>query len=405
MPGLVHGRLLVTTSTLPLTREGSEPRFVWDLAFHLQPHFDEVHVLAPGHPAAPAREDWNGVRIHRFTYAWPRAWQTLCYGAGIPQNLRRRPWLWTQAPVFTVLQAAAVRRICRAHGITVVNSHWLVFQGLAAAAVRRGSPFRHVTHIHAAELYALLRLPRRVGGGVGRFIARRCDDVVCESTYVRERLDELLGAPSHARISCMGVNARTFGSAANAAPRAANILFVGRLVEKKGVEYLLRAMPEVRRRLPAATLRVVGGGPLEPPLKALAGELGLLAGPAPAVDFLGPLPHASVVRLLETTDVCTIPSIVDSRGETEGMPTVILEAMAAGKRVVASRVNGTPDVVADGENGWLCRPADPADLADKLAAALTSDDARIPERALATAARYDWPVLAERYAAFLKGVP
>jgi glycosyltransferase involved in cell wall biosynthesis len=100
--------------------------------------------------------------------------------------------------------------------------------------------------------------------------------------------------------------------------------------------------------------------------------------------------------------VVVVPSIIDSRGETEGMPTVILEAMAAGKRVVASDVDGIPDVVRHGRNGWLVKPRDPISLAAGLCQALRDpDDTRILE-ARKTAEHYAWPALSRRYADCLR---
>jgi glycosyltransferase involved in cell wall biosynthesis len=93
-----------------------------------------------------------------------------------------------------------------------------------------------------------------------------------------------------------------------------------------------------------------------------------------------------------------VPSIIDSRGETEGMPTVVIEAMAAGVPVVGSAVDGIPDIIRHGENGWLCREKDPEHLAETILAALDqSDDQRIRRAAAQTAEQHDWPRVAERY--------
>lgn len=83
------------------------------------------------------------------------------------------------------------------------------------------------------------------------------------------------------------------------------------------------------------------------------------------------------------------------------MPTVLLEAMAAGRLVVASRVNGIPDVLKDGVNGWLCEPRDPADLATKIMEALDYGKTSIPDAARKTAEFYDWATLGARYATML----
>ncbi|MDA1086058.1 MAG: glycosyltransferase [Verrucomicrobia bacterium] len=391
--------LLITTSTFPRSETDSMPRFVYDLAQGLTKHYDRVHVLAPGGENLASEEVMRDVVVHRFTYALPRSLQKLAYGEGMVQNLQRYPWAWFLVPSYIISQCMAVRKICRQNKVSVVNSHWMVFQGLVGGLARRAEGYRHVLHIHAAGLYILFRLPRCLGGAIGRFIIKRTDHVICESSYVREKLEELTGQASGASISCMGVDTFLFCGRKSVEEDPDTLLFVGRLVEKKGVTYLLQAMLEVRSKRPKAELTIVGSGQLKESLQREARELGLLG---EGVTFAGGMPHAELVKLMERSKVVAIPSIIDSRGETEGMPTVILEALAMGKNVVASRVNGTPDVIVHGRNGWLAEPETPKDLAEKLIDALQSSDASIHAEARATGEHYDWGVLSARYHSFLE---
>jgi len=145
------------------------------------------------------------------------------------------------------------------------------------------------------------------------------------------------------------------------------LLFVGRLRIRKGVEVLLEALRELRRRVPQAVLRIAGDGEHRERLECRTAGLGLES----AVSFLGTCDAARVRALLRGAAALVVPSIY------EGMPLVVLEAMAAGVPVVASRVSGIPEVVVDGETGWLVPPEDPEALAGALAQVLTdSDEAR-----------------------------
>lgn len=139
------------------------------------------------------------------------------------------------------------------------------------------------------------------------------------------------------------------------------LLFVGRLRIRKGVEVLLEALRELRRRGPGAVLRIAGDGEHRGRLERRSAELGL----GPAVVFLGACDAARVRALLRGAAALVVPSTY------EGMPLVVLEAMESGVPVVASRVSGIPEVVVDGETGWLVPPEDPEALARTLEAVLT----------------------------------
>lgn len=138
------------------------------------------------------------------------------------------------------------------------------------------------------------------------------------------------------------------------------LLFVGRLRVRKGVEVLLAALARLRAAHPAARLAVAGDGEHRRALERTARRMGV----AEAVDFLGRCDAARVRALLAGARVLAVPSIY------EGMPLVVLEAMDAGVPVVASRVSGIPEVVADGATGWLVPPEDPEALAAALGEAL-----------------------------------
>ncbi len=151
-----------------------------------------------------------------------------------------------------------------------------------------------------------------------------------------------------------------------------HVLFLGRLVPEKGVEYLVRAMAHVRRKRPLAKLSVVGGGPELERLQALAAELGLGDG----VIFHGKVPHEEVRAYFGRATVNVLPSIW-----CENSPVTCYESYVAGLPMVASRIAGLPAMVVEGETGLLAEPRDPEDLADKIVRVLEDDElhARLSE--------------------------
>jgi glycosyltransferase involved in cell wall biosynthesis len=390
-------RVLISASTFPLARDDARPRYVADLADALAADC-RVSVLAPGAAGAPRFEALGAVDVHRFTYFLPARRQALAYGAGIPDNLARSPWLAAQLPSFLACQTAATSRLVRRLGIDVVSSHWILPQGLSSALARAsGSAFRHVLTLHGGDAYALARLP--LGAALARFILARTDAVFAASSNVKRVLDDLLGGDSGAVVQPVGVHVRAFAEAAGGpAPGPSfaqgHLLYVGRLVPIKGVSVLLRAFARLAPAQPGLGLVIVGDGPEAPALRAQAEALGI----GRAVAFRGAQPHAEIARLLRACRAAVVPSVVAAGGRTEGMPAVVLEALAAGARLVATAVGGIPDVVRDGESGWLCRPGDELDLAAKIETALAAANAaEVAQRARATALRFDWAAVAARY--------
>lgn len=146
----------------------------------------------------------------------------------------------------------------------------------------------------------------------------------------------------------------------------ATILHVGRLVPKKGTEILLRAFALVRATNPDAMLAIVGDGPLRVRLERLVEELGL----GSSVALLGALEPDEVVRRMQAATVLAAPSLTARDGDAEGLPNVVVEAMASGLPVVATDHGGIGEAVAEGESGFLVAEGAHEPLAERLAALL-----------------------------------
>jgi glycosyltransferase involved in cell wall biosynthesis len=184
--------------------------------------------------------------------------------------------------------------------------------------------------------------------------------VNCISNYARDRVLELTGPDAKSKLHVIhcGVNPSEFEPATSHGDR---LLFVGRLAEAKGLPTHLRALSQVRQSRPA-TLQIVGDGPERAALEKLSAELGL----QDCVEFLGYRPPSDVRAILHDTDVFVMTSLA------EGVPVVLMEAMAAGVAVVAPRIAGIPELVDDQQNGLLTPPGD-ADATAKAILKLLAD--------------------------------
>ena len=137
---------------------------------------------------------------------------------------------------------------------------------------------------------------------------------------------------------------------------------LGRLVEKKGVDVLIRALALLRERGHGLELSIAGDGPLRSGLEALAAELGL----GDSVHFEGNIAHARVREWMHDLDMFVLACKPDANGDMDGIPVVLMEAMSQQIPVVSTRLSGIPELVIDGETGLLAAAGNPADLADKI---------------------------------------
>jgi colanic acid/amylovoran biosynthesis glycosyltransferase len=196
----------------------------------------------------------------------------------------------------------------------------------------------------------------------------------------QRKLLELGAEASKVSVLRMGVDCErlAYRPPRNAGDGPLQLLSVGRLVEKKGIAYAIEAVAATRRELPQVRYSIVGDGPLREPLQQRVSELGL----SDIVTFHGSLDSERLRELMLAQHGLLVPSVTAADGDMEGLPVVIMEAMALGVPVIASRHSGIPELVVDGETGWTMAERDAAALAATL-----KDWAKSPEL---------WPVRAER---------
>lgn len=336
----------------------------------------EVRVLAPHAPGLADRESVGGVPVARFRYG-PEAEETLAY-AGTMHEQALRSWRarWRLLH-FVRASRRALAAETEAFRPNVVHVNWWVPSGLAYwPANSPGVPV--VLTSHGTDLFLLDRFPaaRHVAGP----IFRAAREVTVISSPLVDRVRRLGVPAERIHVLPMPLSADRFAPGATAGRESHRLLFVGRLIERKGAEFAIRAVAELRGRGRGVSLTVVGDGPERPRLEALARELGA----QDAVEFAGALPHDAVSAHYRSASVLLMPAVTDWKGEQEGFGMVLVEAMASGLPVVATRSGGIPDVVADGTTGLLVPERDASALA-RAAATLLDDPAQAG--ALAAAAR------------------
>jgi glycosyltransferase involved in cell wall biosynthesis len=389
--------VLVLTSTFPRWRGDVEPPFVHELSRRLTDSFD-VHVLAPHAPGSKRREILDGVHVYRFRYG-PTILERLAYQGGILANLKKSPYLFGLVPLFLAAQLLAAIKLLVRQPIEVIHAHWIFPQGGIAMLARALSRSRAkvLCTSHGGDLYGLK------GAVLNRFkkiVADACDHLTVVSRSMRGDLMKLGVEPSKVSVIPMGVDLRYRFVPPSVPSRAESLLFVGRLVEKKGLRYLLEAMPEILKRLPQAYLTVVGDGPSRLDLEKLASDLGLRE----RVRFLGALKNEELPAVYQRAGIVVFPSMISDDGDQEGFGLVLVEALGCGCAAVVTDLPAMMDIVEDGKTAIVVRQKNPGEIAVAVIRLLAYPELRsaiVRNGRRHVLESFDWRVIVPSYRAVL----
>jgi phosphatidylinositol alpha-1,6-mannosyltransferase len=298
--------------------------------------------------------------------------------------------------------------LARAHGCDTVWFGAAAPLGLLADGLRRSAGIRRavgVTHGHEVGWAALPGARQAL-----RRVARGNDVLTYLGEYQRVRLDRALRGLTDLRRLAPGVDVDAFHPGVDGSEVRKRyglsdrpvIVCVSRLVPRKGQDMLIRALPEIRRRVPGAALLLGSGGPYRPKLERLARDQGVDSD----VVFTGSVPWAELPTLYAAGDVYAMPCRTRAAGlDVEGLGIVYLEASATGLPVVAGDSGGAPDAVLEGETGYVVGGRDVPAIGSHIAA-LLADPARA--RAMGAAGRawvereWRWEKQAARLAGMLR---
>ncbi|MBA2355658.1 MAG: glycosyltransferase family 4 protein, partial [Acidobacteria bacterium] len=251
------------------------------------------------------------------------------------------------------------------HRIDAVNVHYPSAQFSYFALCRRVSRIKLIVSIHGTDVLPCATMAPRLDL-LTRALINAADAVVSPSAgFGLQCLPALGQAASRLTVIHNGVDRTEFVAAAQ--PRdPATVLTIASLDPWKGIHVLLRAIAVVRQHVPQIRLKIAGAGPEWAQLTALTASLGL----GDCVEFLGYQDRASVRQLLSTCSVFVLPSLSEPFG------IVVLEALAAGAPIVASRVGGIPELVKHRVHGLLVTPGDEQELAAAITLSLRDRDLR-----------------------------
>jgi glycosyltransferase involved in cell wall biosynthesis len=325
---------------------------VFDLARELS-KTHEVNVIAPGAKGLKVYETIGSLKIFRFHYFFPHEYEKLAYGDGILNNLGAKRKYRALVPPFTL--SFLIKSIRIGSRCDLIHAQW-VFSGLIGLLGKRVHGRPVILTVRGSDINVEYGEAKSLEWVVP-WVMRGCDYITAVSKDLSRTVIERFGVADKITFVPNGVSLEVFSPMDRSEARQALelplrvpiVLYAGRILASKGIECLVRAIPDVLKSYQEARFFFLGEGEFGQRLVELCREMGITQN----VRFIGKKPHEELPLWLNAADLMVLPSF------SEGRPNTILEAMACAKPVVASRVGGIPELVHDGDNGFLVNPNDP----------------------------------------------
>ena len=276
-------------------------------------------------------------------------------------------------------------------GFDKIHAHWLIPQGIVQSFINK----KYIVTGHGGDVVSLNK-------GILKKLKIRClkraEKITVVSEALKSKVKELYPAADVSVIS-MGCDTSKFGKQYHKENYFNQdgkkvILFVGRLAEKKGVTYLIDAMESIDGKLV-----IVGDGPLRESLEEQAQKYGN------KIEFWGSKSHQELREIYASADIFVAPSITAKDGDSEGIPTTIMEALASGLPVIGSDSGGISEILEDGYNGFLVSERDVSGLSQKILMLIESDEikTKLSEHGMKTVLSRDYHNIAWEYQRVLGG--
>ena len=355
--------ILVLTTSFPVKSSIAVGIHIIEKCRHLVRNGVKVKVIAPHHNGSKTSEIMDGIIIKRFRYFFPTKWQKVAYGAGIPNNLMNSWVAKFQLPFFMLFFLLSA--ISNIRHIDIIHCHWSI-AGLICVIAGKLFNKKVVLMVHGAEVFVLGKNPLLM------FVLKHADCTISNSTFTKKKTHEVYPSKNSVVIS-PGVDVNRFYPQVrlanlrhhlNIATDDSFVLTIGKFIPRKGFEYLIEAFNHIvhQRKITKIKLRIGGRGPLRSKYENMIDQYSL----GDYIGFLEYIKDEDIPSYYSEADIFVLPSIVDERGDTEGLGVVFLEANACRTPVIGSKVGGILDVIKDGVNGFYVQPKNALDLAEKI---------------------------------------
>jgi len=390
-------KILVITSSYPKFKGDVNGNFVYELSVRLIHDFD-IFVLAPEYNGSLSFEIIDGIKIYRHKQFFLKNIE-LAYGSDILAKTRKNYFYLFIIPFYIFYQFISLSRIIKKEKIQLIHAHWLIPQALIAVLYKNyiNSNIKIICTAHGADINSFNNV---IGNWLKKYTIKRLDEFTVVSNALKSKVIEI-GYTKKVFVFPMGVDTNLFAPSKKDEKirKKYNIsgyflLFVGGLIERKGIRYLIQAMPLIISKFTDAKLVVIGEGNLKHEMIKLARTLNI----SENILFLGFLPHDELPAYFATADIFILPSL------SEGFGLVVSEAISSGTLTIASNLRPINDIIIENKTGFYLDSNNPVGISKKIIEVIEKQDHFTNLRSAGREHiknNFDWGIVSRNYKGLL----
>lgn len=356
---MLRKRILVLTHNFVRSKEDSAGQFIFTLMRELTRDFD-IFVLAPHQKGLSTYEEMDGIKIHRFRYNLS-SYENLAYRGDMHERIFRSSLGKISFLFFLLSFFFYGLWIIKKNRIDIVHCHWWVPGGMVGYLLSLLFPFKMVITTHGSDVFILRKFKWALP--VAELIFKKALFITAVSTYLKHLISRDLGIDGNKIfVFPMPFDTNKFYQLKEKKVKPGYILSIGRLIQRKGYDYLLQAGKILKDEGVRFELTIIGSGPEEKNLRQMITELNL----QDYVTIMDTIPQKELNSYYNQTEIFVLPSITDWKKEAEGLGMVLMEAMACKVPVVATESGGMVDIVFHEKTGLLVPEKNASALASAI---------------------------------------
>lgn len=382
-------RICILTHTFPRFSGDTVAPFMHGVAESIQKAGNKVFVLTPFTPGFKRKKTDQKYKIITYKYVFPDSLHRLGYSQTLINDVELKTIMWVLSPLMYFFGTIALIRLIKKEKIDIVNAHWILPNGFIAGVAKIFTGVKVVSTLPGSDVYMaqknfffgfLAKFATLMSGWVTSNSPQLLDDLVEVNT---KDVSRQKGLKRKFSSIIYGVDPKKFRPTTKMREITRKkfsvpdndliVLGVGRLVDKKGFKYLIKAVPAVLKANKNVTFVVIGEGDQRQELEDLAKDLGVNGN----IRLPGWVDYDKLVHYYNVSDIFILPSIRDEEGNLDDQSVSVVEAMACGKPVITTDFSGYKIVVKDGINGYLVSEKRSELIADRIVKLLSSKALRL----------------------------